>query len=113
MEFCDKSIIADWGNQRQYIVTDVVFDTNPIQQTFENQGCVISVAEYFLKTYNKRITMAKQPMFLVKVAEKEFFLPTEFCLLDGVPDSVRKGPGMRDALAKTRIEPAEKIRRIQ
>jgi hypothetical protein len=31
MEFCDKSIIADWGNQRQYIVTDVVFDTNPIQ----------------------------------------------------------------------------------
>jgi|LauGreDrversion4_2_1035121.scaffolds.fasta_scaffold62233_4 hypothetical protein len=113
MEFCDKSIIADWGNQRQYIVTDVVFDTNPIQQTFENQGCVISVADYFLKTYNKRITMAKQPMFLVKVAEREFFLPTEFCLLDGVPDSVRKGPGMRDALAKTRIDPAEKIRRIQ
>lgn len=113
MEFCDKSIIADWGNQRQYIVTDVVFDTNPMQQTFENQGCVISVADYFLKTYNKRITMTKQPMFLVKVAEREFFLPTEFCLLDGVPDSVRKGPGMRDALAKTRIDPAEKIRRIQ
>jgi len=86
---------------------------NPIQKTFENQGCVISVADYFLKTYNKRITMAKQPMFLVKVAEREFYLPTEFCLLDGVPDSVRKGPGMRDALAKTRIDPAEKIRRIQ
>ena len=57
--------------------------------------------------------MAKQPMFLVKVAEKEFFLPTEFCLLDGVPDSVRKGAGMRDALARTRIDPAEKIKRIQ
>lgn len=99
MEFSDKSIIADWGNQRQYIVTDVVFDTNPIQQTFENQGMVTSVAEYFLRTYNKRITQVKQPMFLVKVAEKEFFLPTEFCLLDGVPDSVRKGAGMRDALA--------------
>ena len=47
-------------------------------------------------------------MFLVKVAEREFYLPTEFCLMDGVPDSVRKGPGMRDALAKTRIDPAEK-----
>jgi hypothetical protein len=56
MEFSDKSIIADWGNQRQYIVNDVVFDTNPIQQTFENQGMVTSVAEYFLRTYNKRIT---------------------------------------------------------
>jgi len=51
-------------------------------------------------------------MFLVKVADKEFFLPTEFCLLDGVPDSVRKSMGMRDALSQTRIEPAEKIRRI-
>lgn len=99
MEFCEKSVIADWGNQRQYIVTDVVFDTNPIQETFEHQGKETSVAEYFLRTYNKRVTQPKQPMFLVKVAEKEFHLPTEFCLIDGVPDSVRKGPGMRDALA--------------
>jgi hypothetical protein len=74
---------------------------------------MVSVADYFLRTYNKRITQPKQPMFLVKVAEKEFYLPTEFCLLDGVPDSVRKGPGMRDALAQTRIDPEEKIRRIQ
>jgi len=113
MEFCEKSVIADWGNQRQYIVTDVVFDTNPIQETFDHQGKETSVAEYFLRTYNKRITQPKQPMFLVKVAEKEFHLPTEFCLIDGVPDSVRKGPGMRDALAQTRIDPVEKIRRIQ
>ncbi len=113
MEFCDKSIIADWGNQRQYIVNDVIFDTNPVQQTFENQGQIVSVAEYFLRCYGKRITQPKQPMFLVKVAEKEFFLPTEFCLLDGVPDSVRKGAGMRDALAQTRIDPNEKISRIQ
>jgi len=51
-------------------------------------------------------------MFVVKAADRMFHLPTEFCLMDGVPDSVRKGPGMRDALAKTRIDPAEKIRRI-
>lgn len=52
-------------------------------------------------------------MFLIKAAGNEFYLPTEFCLLDGVPESVRKGAGMRDALAQTRIEPSEKIRRIQ
>jgi hypothetical protein len=44
-------------------------------------------------------------MFLVKIAEKDYYLPTEFCLLDGISDSVRKGPGMRDALAQTRINP--------
>lgn len=93
-------------------MNDLVFDTNPIQQTFEHNGLIVSVADYFLRTYNKRISQPKQPMFLVKVAEKEFYLPTEFCLLDGVPDSVRKGPGMRDALAQTRIDPAEKIKRI-
>ncbi len=26
LEFCGKSIIADWGNQRTYFVNDVIFD---------------------------------------------------------------------------------------
>jgi hypothetical protein len=26
LEFSGKSIIADWGNQRTYFVTDVIFD---------------------------------------------------------------------------------------
>lgn len=39
-------------------------------------------------------------------------MPTELCLIDGVPESVRKGAGMRDALAHTRIDPAEKLKRI-
>jgi len=99
LEFCEKSIIADWGNQRTYFVTDVVFNVNPVTMEFEHQGEVITVADYFFKCYNKRITQPKQPMFVVKVADKTHYLPTEFCLLDGVPDSVRKGPGMRDALA--------------
>jgi hypothetical protein len=40
-------------------------------------------------------------------------LPTEFCLIDGVPDSMRKGREMRDAMAKTRIRPEEKMGRIK
>lgn len=44
-------------------------------------------------------------MFLVKIADKRIHLPTEFCIVDGVPDSIRKGMGMRDALGKTRINP--------
>jgi hypothetical protein len=34
-------------------------------------------------------------------------------MLDGVPDSIRKSPGMRDALARTRIDPQEKMKKIQ
>lgn len=105
--------MADWGNQRQYIVDDVVFDTNPMQHTFEHNGVIVSVAEYFSRVYGKKITQPKQPLFSVKVAGNDTMLPTEFCLLDNVPDHVRKSPAMRDALALTRIDPTEKIRRIQ
>jgi len=112
-EFVGQSIISDWGNQRTYFVTDVVFDSNPVTKTFEWRDGEISVADYFLRHYQKKITMPTQPLFLIKIAEDMHYLPTEFCLLDGVPDSVRKGPGMRDALAKTRIMPGDKMRKIQ
>lgn len=84
-----------------------------MQHTFEHNGKVVSVAEYFACVYGKKITQPKQPLFLVKVAGNDTMLPTEFCLLDNVPDHVRKSPMMRDALALTRIDPKEKIRRIQ
>ena len=90
-----------------------MFDQNPIQHTFEHNGTIVSVAEYFARVYGKKITQPKQPLFLVKVAGNDTMLPTEFCLLDNVPDYVRKSPAMRDALALTRIDPQEKIHRIQ
>ena len=40
-------------------------------------------------------------------------MPSEFCLLDGVEDSIRKGAGMRDALAMTRTSPNQKLQQIQ
>jgi hypothetical protein len=36
LEFCAKPIIADWGNQRTYFVTDVVFNVNPTTMTFQH-----------------------------------------------------------------------------
>jgi len=52
-------------------------------------------------------------LFLVKISNRESYLPSEFCLVDGVPASVKKSMGMRDCLAKTRIDPAEKSKRIR
>lgn len=61
----------------------------------------MSVADYFLKVYDLKVTQPTQPMFLAKVAGKPVYLPTEFCTLDGVPDSIRNSGGMRNALAQT------------
>ena len=112
-EFSGKSVIADWGNKRTYIVTDVDFTKNPVEHKFMYGDKMVSVAEYFSQVYDKKITDFKQPLFLVKVTDQDYYLPTEFCMLDGVPDAVRKSPGMRDALARTRIDPQEKMKRIQ
>jgi hypothetical protein len=50
-------------------VIDVVFDSNPKTQTFKTeQGEIVSIADYFAKTYGKKITVLAQPLFLVKIA---------------------------------------------
>ena len=59
------------------------------------------------------MTNGKQPLFLVKVTDQDYYLPPEFCMLDGVPESIRKSAGMRDALAQTRIRPDDKMKKIQ
>ena len=33
-EFVGKSVIADWGNKRQFIVSNVIFDFNPANKFF-------------------------------------------------------------------------------
>jgi hypothetical protein len=55
-EFVDSSIIANWGNQRQYIVSDIIFDSNPVQMKFDHNGVKTSIADYFLQTYKLRIS---------------------------------------------------------
>ena len=91
----------------------MVFDESPVSKTFDHRGKQTSIAQYFADTYQMHIGKKNQPLFMIKIAEQYHYLPPEFCLLDGVPDSVKKGAGMRDALAKTRIRPHEKLKKIQ
>ena len=113
MEFSGRSIIADWGNKRTYRVDDVDFERTPVNYEFVYNEVPIKLAQYFAQVHGKNVTDFNQPCFLVKMGDQETFLPSEFCLLDGVPDSIRKGAGMRDALAHTRISPRDKINQIQ
>ena len=52
-------------------------------------GQSISVAKYFYKTYNLKISDKRQPMLIVSFGGRQVSLPSEFCLIDGVPDSIR------------------------
>lgn len=64
------------------------------------------------EVYNKSVTDFKQPLITVKHSDGFIYLPPEFCRIDGVPESIRASPAMRDCLAICRIDPNQKMREI-
>lgn len=83
-------MIANYGNKKTYIVKDIAFDKNPCSTFFTTaDGKPISVAKYFLNQYKMKITDKAQPMLIAIQNGREISLIPEFCLLDGVPDSIR------------------------
>ena len=113
MEFSRKSVIGNWGNKRTYIVHDVEFDKSVIDHKFSYNGNEITIAEYFQQVYKLRVTDIRQPLFVIKMSNDYLYLPPEFTILDGVPDHVRKGPGMREALMQTKLTPQDRMTNIQ
>lgn len=113
-EFKGSSVIANWGNKKAYIVSELVFDQTPLTIFFDDsKGTKVSVAEYFLRTYNMKISDKNQPLFLCKIGGKDCHLPTEFCTIDGVPDSIRSDPRkMKEVLQACRKNPNEKLHEI-
>lgn len=99
-EFIGKSVISTWGNKRAYIISDVVFTSNPFNHYFkDSSGTDISVADYFRKNYKMKVTDHEQPLLEIYQGGKAIHLPPEFCTLDGVPDQIRAdGRQMRELL---------------
>ena len=112
-EFSRKSVIGNWGPKRTYIVHDVDFEKSVTSHKFMYNGRETTIEEYFKMVYNLTLTDTRQPLFVVKMSNDYMYLPPEFTIIDGVPDSVRKGPGMRDALMKTKLSPKERMDRVQ
>ena len=92
---------------------DIDFDLSPIKHTFAYNGTMINLAQYFKNVYNKTVRDVNQPLFVIKIAEQTHYLPPEFCLIDGVSESMKRSPGMREALKRTHISPYEKVTKIQ
>lgn len=107
-EFLNTSVIANYGLKKTYVIKDVCFDMGPCQTFFQmKDGSKVSVAKYFYKTYKLKISDTKQPMLVMLQQGKKIYVPSEFCIMDGVPDSIRNnGRDMRSLLDKTRQDPS-------
>jgi hypothetical protein len=69
LEFCGRSIIADWGNKRTYRVDDVDFEKTPTVCEFVWNDVPTSLAKYFATAYGKNVSALQQPCFLVKIGD--------------------------------------------
>lgn len=88
-KFVSQSVIANYGNKRCHIVKDIVFSQGPCNTYFElkdKNGAKMNVAKYFYQTYKMKISDKRQPMIMVHMSGKPCYIPSEFCLVDGVPD---------------------------
>lgn len=93
------------------MVKNVINET-PISLKFtDDKGKKVSVAEYYLQKYNLKIKDKAQPMLVVSALGREdIYIPPEFCVLDGIPESTRSDQfKMRNILASARKTPQEKL----
>jgi hypothetical protein len=96
-------------------VENVDFTKTPVTMRFQtHDGKKLSIAEYFAKNYDLKVTDLKQPLFIVKINGKDCHIPPEFCTIDGVPETIREDPRkMREVLASCRKNPAQKFKAIE
>ena len=108
-------MVGNYGHKKTYFVEDIDFKRTPVTTRFQTaDGKKISIAEYFLKNYDLKVTDPKQPLFIVKINGRECHIPPEFCNIDGVPETIREDPRrMRDVLGSTRKNPMQKFKAIE
>ena len=111
----NKSIIANYGSRKNYVVTDIKFEPGPCADFFElKNGQSISIARYFFTTYKLKVTNPKQPMLVVRSQGKNIKIPSEFCLIDGVPSEIRNSTQhWRKCLSKISQKPQEKMKSLE
>jgi len=114
-EFQFKTVIGTYGHKKTYFVENVDFNKTPVTMRFQtHDGKKVSIAEYFAKNYDLRVTDLKQPLFIIKINGKDCHIPPEFCTIDGVPQTIREDPRkMRDVLASCRKNPQQKFKAIE
>jgi hypothetical protein len=79
-------VITKYGNKRSYKVSAIERKLTPLTCTFDSgKGVKVSMAAYFLKTYNIKIQDTKQHLFFIQQKRGDIYLPPELCSLVGIP----------------------------
>ena len=117
-EYLRKCIFKDSYIGKNYKIKDIDFDKNPINTTFNYKGKTITIIDYYKNRYGIEIKDKQQPLILVcngpfqEVKNRLYFVP-ELCSLLGLEDDqIKNGAFMNDLAYSTKIEPNERVEKI-
>eukprot|EP00826_Nyctotherus_ovalis_P023414 TRINITY_DN1798_c0_g1_i9.p1 TRINITY_DN1798_c0_g1~~TRINITY_DN1798_c0_g1_i9.p1 ORF type:complete len:481 (-),score=89.30 TRINITY_DN1798_c0_g1_i9:46-1488(-) len=118
--FKGRSVIAWYGNKRNYIIDDVDFNLNPDTHSFATPEGMMNITTYMLKKYQIKIKHRNQPLLLHKKrirgvvgsgpeSEEKIYLVPEVCGLTGLPDEMRSNfQAMKQIAVHTKLTPDQR-----
>ena len=117
----DRSVLADYGNYRNYRITDVDFKLSP-KSKFTHRTGPITYAEYYQDSYKLKITDMGQPLLVCVIRERNpeniwvdrtVHLVPELCKMTGMEDEDRQNFNLMKELAQyTKLEPTQRMDEI-
>ena len=119
----DKSVLARYGNKKNYKVIDIDFGLNPATHKFTTPEGEITMDAYFLKKYRLTIKDKSQPLIVSSrlvqnkdrsMREEKLYLAPELCSMTGLPDEIREDHNsMRDIARYTKLTPNDRTQKMQ
>lgn len=117
----DASVLADYGNFRNYKIFDFDFKKTP-KNTFPTSKGEVSFIDYYKDKYSVKIKDVNQPLIIsllkkrapdgTKIEEKVYLIP-ELCKMTGLTDEQRADFNVMKELAYyTKLEPTDRMDRV-
>ena len=101
--------------KKNYIISDIDFDKNPVNKTCNYNGKTIKLSDYYKDVYKINIKNKDQPLLIVEGKQPQgkkidlFFIP-ELCTLSGLDDEDTKNRYfMKDLAKNTKFHPNDKV----
>lgn len=120
--FVGKSVLANYGTKRVYMIDDIAFDKT-VENTFiqvksSKEAETITLAQYYKRTYDKDIKELNQPLFVCRKKDRlekvtECYLIPELMLPTGIDPATKQGEGFGKAQRQgVRMRPSDKMSQI-